>query len=90
MEFYFQVAVEGIEETLALCSLYSPINELHREHSNSTLNVCSYKRGKYLVVIEVKSILSVIAMVPFEQGETGNFFLVEHFALGVIDTAIID
>ena len=90
MEFYFQVAVEGIEETLALCSLYSPINKLHREHSNGALNVCSYKRGRYLVVIEVKSILSVIVMVLFKQGETSNFFLVEHFALGVIDTAIVD
>ncbi|KAF9645765.1 hypothetical protein BDM02DRAFT_3156773 [Thelephora ganbajun] len=91
VQFYFQAIVEGINETLALCSLYSPIDNLCREYSNSALNVCRYEGGNHLVVIWVKSILSVVVMVPFvRQGEqVREFFLVEKFALGVIDTGDI-
>ena len=43
-------------------------------------------------MIRVDSILSVVAMIPFgEQGEgTRDFFLVEKFALGVVDTGNTD
>ena len=42
-----------------------------------------------LVVIKVKSILSVVAMVPFHQEDTRcRFFLVEKFSLGVIHAGI--
>ena len=88
MQFYFQATVEGIKETLVLCSLYSPVNEHHREYSNSALNVCSYEGANQLVVIRAKSILSVVAMVLFrgQDESTHDFFLVEKFALGVVDT----
>ena len=91
VRFYFQATVEGIDETLALCSMYSPADEYFRECSHDALNVCDYGGEDNLVIIQVKSILSVIAMVPFrEQAEGGrHFFLVEKFALGVIDTGDI-
>lgn len=37
-----------------------------------------------MVVIRVKTILSIVGMMPFQ--ETGEFYLLEKFSLGVIDT----
>jgi hypothetical protein len=53
----------------------------------NSLNVCRYKGYSDLVVIQVDSILSVVAMVPFGEqgGGTRRFFLVEKFALGVVN-----
>jgi len=61
------------------------------EYSNGALIVCSHEEGTRLVVIRAKSIISVVAMVPFgeQTGQTRRFFLVEKFALGVIDTGHI-
>ena len=91
VQFYFRATINRIKETLVLCSLYSPVNEQHREYSNSALNVCSYEGVNQLVVIRAKSILSVVAMVPFcgQDESTRDFFLVEKFALGVVDTGDI-
>ena len=88
MQFYFQAAVEGNQQTLALCSLYSPADDFYREYSNNALNVCTYVGQERLVVIPVDTILSVVAMIPFgeQDGQTRSFFLVEKFALGVIDS----
>jgi len=86
VRFYFQVVLEGVKQTLALCSLYSPANEHIREHSNGALIVCTYEGEGKLVVIQAKSIHSVVAMVPFGDQRNREFFLVEKFALGVIDT----
>ena len=91
MQFYFQETVEGVEEALALCSLYTPVDDSIREISKNALNVCSYGGRDQFVVLRVNSILSVVAMVPFGQqdGRSHRFFLVEKFALGVIDTGDI-
>ena len=62
--FYFQAKVEGVEETLALCFIYSPVNYNLREYTHSTLNICNYEGEDSLIIIWVTSILSVIAMVP--------------------------
>jgi hypothetical protein len=90
--FYFRVNIAGTRETLALCSLYSPGDKrLHRE-THGALNVFEYKGEDTLIVIRASKILSVVAMVPFGeqiQGLPARFFLVEKFALGVIDTGAI-
>ena len=89
VQFYFQATVEGIRETLALCSLFSPANEHRREYSNGALIVCNYSGRDELVVIQAKLILSVVAMVPLDEQDEGNneFFLVENSALGVVHTS---
>ena len=88
MQFYFQVDIQGKKETLALCSLYSPVEESLRQNSHNALNVCNYEGQGNLVVIRANSILSVVAMVPFgeQHGGIKRFFLVEKFAMGVVDT----
>ena len=86
--FYFQAKVEGVEETLALCSIYSPVDFDLREYTHGTLNICNYEGEDSLIVIRVASILSVVAMVPVRnqvEGLRRQYFLVEKFALGVVD-----
>lgn len=88
VQFYFQAIVGGIRETLAICSMYSPADGRRREYSNGALIVCTYGGRSELVVIQVKKILSVVAMVPLDEQDEGNneFFLVENCALGVVHT----
>jgi hypothetical protein len=90
VQFYFRAAVRGVKETLALCSLYSPVDEARRKYSNGALNVCRYEGSQKLVVIRAKSIISAIALVPFKPDErVGGFFLAEKPGLDVIHTGII-
>ena len=87
--FYFQAKVEGTKETLALCSIYSPVDHDLREYTHGALNICNYKGEDNLIVIWVTSIISVVAMVPVHNQVEGlccQYFLVEKFALGVVNT----
>ena len=72
--------------------LYSRVDEHLREYSSNALNVCTYEGQDRLAVVRVDEIISVVAMVPFGApgGEAQRFFLVERFALGVVDTGIIE
>ena len=86
VKFFFCGSVAGFQESLTIGSMYSIADEDLKNHSHGALNVFEYDE-KPLVVIMVKSILSVVAMVPFKQeGESCQFFLVEKFALGIIDS----
>ena len=90
--FYFRVNVAGSQETLVVCSLYSPADERLNRETYGALNVFDYHGEEALVVIQATSILSVVTMVPFGeqiQGRPARFFLVEKFSLGVVDTGII-
>ena len=85
MKFFFRATVAGVQETLALGSMYSLVDDELKIRSYGALNVCNYLETPY-VVIKTSSILSVVAMVPFEEN-TDRFFLVEKFALGVVHTS---
>ena len=90
--FYFRATVAGTQETLALCSLYSPADEQLDQQTYGALNVFDYRGEESLVVIRATTILSVVAMVLFGervQGYPAQFFLAEKFALGIIDTGVI-
>ena len=69
--------------------MYSPPNEHLLKLSNTTLIVCRYRGEAALVVIDVKSILSVVAMVPFPfavDGDGDQYFMIEGVGLDVVDT----
>ena len=69
--------------------MYSPPNEHLLELSNTTLIVCRYRGDAALVVIDVQSILSVVAMVPFPfaiDGDGDQYFVIEGVGLDVVDT----
>jgi hypothetical protein len=73
---------------LALVSVYSKPDPHLLEISFNTLWSCEYKGDKALIFIDVKTILSVVSMIPHSpilQGNTshGWFFLVEKPGLDV-------
>ena len=87
MRYFFRVVVGETQETLALCSLYSPADERYLEESNGALLVCRYEGEGRLIVIRVKTIISCIAMVPFTRGgKRDEFFVVEKPSIGVVHT----
>lgn len=67
---------------------YSPPNRHLLEVSHDTLVVCRYQADGVLWVIDVKLIVSVVAMVPFNflvNGQDNYFFLVEKIGLDVVE-----
>ena len=92
VRFYFRTKISGIRETLILCSLYSPANGQLRQDTYGALNVFEYEGEDALIVVPAKAVRSVVTMVPFRervQGRPTRFFLVEKFALGVVDTGVV-
>jgi hypothetical protein len=85
--YYFWALVKEMETTLALVSLYSlPHREL-LEYSYHTLLSCTYGGDSHLQVIDIKSIMSVIAMVPhlpFPGDSSDRYFAVKKPGLDVV------
>jgi hypothetical protein len=89
VNFYFSKTTGGETQAFALLSLYSPPDEHLLQHSHNTLIVCRYQGEETLVIIDVKSILSVVAMVPFRYAINGldnYYFMIEKIGLDVVDT----
>lgn len=87
--FYFLKSVGGETRAFALASLYSPADEYLVGYSSGTLIVCRYEGKEKLIVIDVKAILSVVAMVPFRYAINtldNHYFMIEKIGLDVVDT----
>ena len=83
-QYYFQARVGVVTRALALLSVYSAPDEELLNKSFETVWVSTYLGNTNFRVIDVKDIISVVAMVPFEQtGQHGQFFMVEKFGLEV-------
>ena len=82
VQYFFRALIGTENRTLALVSVYSPpISELLIS-SHGTLWASRYQGSNMFRVIDVKSILSVVAMVPLDAVE-GHFFVVEKLGLDV-------
>ncbi len=84
VQYYFRVTIADEIKTCALISEYSaPHAELYKTSSHA-LAVSKYLGQDQLRVIFVKSILSVVAMIPYPHGRIGAgewHFLVEKMGL---------
>jgi hypothetical protein len=72
----------------ALVSPYSPPNGHLLQVSYGALVVCRYRGDEVLQVIDVESILSVVAMVPFPfllDGDDSYYFMIEKVGLDVTE-----
>jgi hypothetical protein len=75
-------------QAFALVSPYSPPNGHLLQVSHGTLVVCRYRGDEILWVIDAKSIISVVAMVPFPfllDGNGDNYFMIEKVGLDVTE-----
>jgi hypothetical protein len=84
--FYFQASVGGTTQTLALVSIYSPPDLNLLRLSSQTLWACRHQGTVSLRVIDFKTIISVVAMVPLPH-IPDLFFVVEKMGLDVADLA---
>jgi len=88
VRFYFTKTLGDMSRAFALVSIYSPPDEYLLRHSNTALVVCRYRGEEILAVIDVKSILSVVAMVPFPfivGGRGDQHFVIEKIGLDVLE-----
>lgn len=93
VRYYFIRIIGGELQAFALISLYSPPNEYLLTSTQSTLAVSRYCGERALMVIDAKSILSVVAMIPFPflvDGHGEQFFMVEQIGLDVLEVDELD
>lgn len=86
--FYFIKTLAGTPRAFAIVSIYSPPDDYLLQQSHTTLVVCGHQGEENLTVIDAKSILSVVATVPFPflVGGRGNqHFVIEKIGLDVIE-----
>lgn len=84
MQYYFRAPIGGEVGTYALVSEYSaPDSDLFKK-SSGALAVSKYQGQERLQVINAKSIISAVAMVPYPHAGLGPgewHFLVEKMGL---------
>ena len=88
VKYYFAKRFDGETRGFALVTPYSPPNEYLLQISHDTLVVCRYEGDVTLWVIDAKSMLSVVAMVPFPfllNNRSSNYFMIEKVGLDVIE-----
>jgi len=76
-------------KAFAVISTFSNPDDELLQSSHQTVYVCRYQGDQGLEVIEVNTICSVVAMVPFDQPQESNaifqtgqrYFMVEKFGL---------
>ncbi|KAJ6493798.1 hypothetical protein DFH09DRAFT_826544, partial [Mycena vulgaris] len=85
VQFFFRAEVNGAPEAFALVDFYSDPWDVLLEESHQTVWSCGRELGAHLSVIPVKSILSVVAMIPhkIEEDDDLRYFLVEKPGLDV-------
>lgn len=85
VKFFFIKIFGGEPTALALVSLYTPAEEYFLHLTHDTLIVCGYRGEQDLVVVHIKSILSVVAAVPFPP-LADTHYMIEKIGLDVINT----
>ena len=93
VQFYFLKPFGDELRAFALVSIYSIPNEHVLRDTHNALIVCRYSGGGGLRVVEAKSIISVVAMVPFPfliDGVGDQFFVIEKIGLDVIEADNLD
>lgn len=95
VQYFFRLRALGETKpfALAMLSVYSPPDQELLNISHGALKACTYFGQENLIVVEAKSIISVVGMIPFPllgeggiSAETctrtqGKFFLYEKITL---------
>ncbi|KAJ7131580.1 hypothetical protein C8R43DRAFT_895969 [Mycena crocata] len=81
VQFYFQADINGHMKTLALAAPYTPPDRDLLTASSNTLWVCRTTGQTALQVVDVKTVTSVVGMVPFQND--GRVFVVHKMGLDV-------
>lgn len=93
MQFYFRAKIGDEIKTFALVSEYSAPHAELLKTSSGAVAACKYEGKECLKVVSAKTILSVVAMVPYPHGGLGTgvwYFLVEKMGLEMAHFAGIE
>ena len=71
-QYYFRMQFGQQYRVLALASVYSPPHAGLFQASNGTLLSCTYHSDAHLKVINISSIVSVVAMIPHDPFANGD------------------
>ena len=83
VQFFFRAEIEGQMHGLALISKYGPPDAELLHQSSNALWVSQYQGNEQLKVINIKSIATCIAMIPFMDPPDGRFFVCEKMGLEI-------
>ena len=89
IRFFFLKSFGTTSEGLAVVSLYAQPDDYLLRSTHETLCVCRHQGDTDIVIINVKSILSVVAMVPFPfvvGGRSDQYFMIERIGLDIVET----
>ncbi len=64
--YFFRLLLDGQLHTLAVVSVFSAPNEVLATRTHGTLKPCFYRGAAAIEAIPVKSIISVVAMIPMQ------------------------
>lgn len=93
VKYYFLEKFGNESRAFALVSFYSPPNEYILQRTFHTLLVCRYRGDQALVVVDIESILSVVAMAPFPflvDGQDEQYFMIEQPGVDVIEADTLE
>lgn len=83
VQYFFRADLDEQIHGLALISMYGPPDPELLDQSSGALWVAQYQGNENLKVINIKSILTCIAMVPFMDPPDNRFFVCEKMGLEV-------
>ena len=86
--YFFVVQKDDIQHTLAAVQIFSLPDPRLLNESYGTLHICRFPGEEGVVVVDAKSLMDVVGMVPFnwpvqERGDLnrGEFFPIEKISL---------
>ncbi|TFY51304.1 hypothetical protein EVG20_g11063 [Dentipellis fragilis] len=92
VQFYFRFTIDGGQEkNLAMVSLFGSPDPNLLELSSQAVWSCTYGGEQNMLVIDIKSIQSVVAMVPHTSDPTwvDRYFVVEKMGLEIAYSSIV-
>ncbi|KAA1466965.1 hypothetical protein DENSPDRAFT_766810, partial [Dentipellis sp. KUC8613] len=91
VQFYFRLTIDGGQEkNLAMVSLFGPPDPNLLQLSSQAVWSCTYGGEQNMLVIDIKSIQSVVGMVPHTSDPTwvDRYFVVERMGLEISYSSI--
>jgi hypothetical protein len=91
IEYFFRLRFGDVVHSLALVSMFSPPDEELLEESHRAAYICHYATGgeAALKVVDVKSITSVVSMVPDYQVTLQGDIIIPENQYSLVDAPLL-
>jgi hypothetical protein len=89
VEYFFQLRFGDVIHSLALVSVFSPPDEELLKESNHAVHICRHGGVAALRVVDVKSISSVVSMVPDYQVTAEGDIIIPENQYSLVDVPLL-